>query len=146
MTRERSSGAREAGQTFGRLSRRERAVVGSPRDYDWDHVMSLPARARPESVQFSLRVERDLLEGLQGIARRQDTTFSDIVRSALRSFVEKGGATTGLSNVVVTFGRVPMLIQVRGQQAEVPANRRMALVDERIPHNPMETPVTTASS
>jgi hypothetical protein len=143
---ERSGGAAEPRQAFGRLSGRERAVVGSPRDYDWDHATTLPARTRPESVQFSIRVERDLLEGLQEIARREETTFSDIVRFALRNFVEKGGATSGLSNVVVTFGRVPMLIQVRGQQAEVPANRRTPLVDERIPPDPMETPITTAST
>ena len=76
----------------------------------------------------------------------EEATFSDIVRFALRNFVEKGGATSGLSNVVVTFGRVPMLIQVRGQHAEVPAHRRTPLIDERIPPALIEIPVTTAST
>lgn len=146
MTSERPKGAAQTRQAFRRLSPRERAVVGSPRDYDWDHATTLPARTRPESMQFSIRVERDLYGGLQEIARREEATFSDIVRFALRNFVEKGGASSGLSNVVVTFGRVPMLIQVRGQQAEVPANRRTPLIDERIPADPMEAPVTTAST
>lgn len=132
-------------QSFGRLSARERAVVGSPGDYDWDKSVKLPARAVPDAAQFSLRVERELYLGLQELARREDATFSDVVRHALRSFVRSGGVT-GLSNVVVTFGNTPLLLQVQGQRAEVPTNRRIVRPDEKIPNLPgIEPPITTAT-
>jgi hypothetical protein len=145
MTVERRRRAADARGSFERLSPREHAVIGSREDYEWDDPTTLPARERPDTTQFSIRVERDLYEGLQEIARRQGVTFSDAVRFALRNFVRKGGVTTGLSNFVVTFGRVPLLLQVPGQRAEVPANRRIAREDERVPTPVEEPPVTAAS-
>jgi ribbon-helix-helix CopG family protein len=145
MTSERGRRVAEAKAAFEQLSPRERAAIGSRQDYEWDDPTTLPARDRPESMQFSIRVDRELYEGLQEIARRQDVNFSDAVRFALRNFVRKGGVTSGLSNVVVTFGRVPLLLQIPGQRAGVPSNRRTALADERIPTLIDEPPVTAAS-
>jgi hypothetical protein len=109
----------------------------------WDEAVKEPARARPESVQFSVRVERDLLEGLQEIARRQEMSFSDSVRLALRSYLRNGGSL-GLSNVVVTYG-ARLFLQVPGQRAEVPANRRFVGLDERVPTQEPPEAVTSAT-
>lgn len=129
---------------FPKLSARERAAVGTPGDYAWDEAVKEPARIRPETVQFSVRVDRDLFEGLQDVATRQDATFSDVVRFAIRNFVRNGGRS-GLSNVVVTYGGGSLLVQLPGQRAEVPANRRFVGPDERIPSAGAQ-PVTAAST
>lgn len=129
---------------FPQLSERERSAVGSADEYAWDEAVKAPTRARPESVQFSVRVERDLLEGLQEIARRQEMSFSDSVRLALRSYLRNGGSL-GLSNVVVTYGAASLLVQVPGQRAEVPANRRFVGLDERVPTQDPPEAVTSAT-
>jgi hypothetical protein len=85
-------------------------------------------------LQFSVRVERDLFEGLQAMAEGQQATFSDVVRFALRNFVSRGGAVRGISNVYITTGptRGPMSVEVPGQRAELAASRRIVSPDERV--------------
>ena len=119
-------------QTFEHLSSRERAVVGSPDDYDWDAAVSLPARERPAVTQFSLRVEQALFDGLQAIAKERGVTLSDVAREALERFVRAGGRQA-VSNVQVSFRRdTGLLVQVAGSRAELSTSRRAASPDERL--------------
>jgi hypothetical protein len=108
---------------FPDMSAGDRTIVGSPSDYDWDNGVTLPARARPEMVQFSLRLERDLYERFQALAERDEVSFSDVVRSALRSFVRSGGGT-GVANFVVSYGEGTAILVQSKQRAVVSANRR----------------------
>jgi hypothetical protein len=118
-------------QDFDHLSAAERAVVGDPVDYDWGNAVVLPARARPETVQFSVRVERDAFESLQAISRDRRSSFSDVVREAITRYVRSGGKPA-LTNVQVSFRKDQgMLVQVAGGRAEIPANRRLRDPDER---------------
>jgi len=90
-------------QSFDALSSDERAVVGDEDDYDWDHALERAPRVRPETVQFSLRVERDLLAQLQRLARQNDKTVSDVAREAMDRYVQAGGRP-GVSNLHVSLG------------------------------------------
>jgi len=118
-------------QDFDHLSAAERAVVGDPVDYEWENAIELPPRPRPETVQFSVRVDRYAYECLQAISRDRRSSFSDVVRDAIARYVRNGGKPA-LTNVQVSFRKDQgMLIQVAGGRAEVPANRRLVDPDER---------------
>ena len=134
------------GAAFTRLSAAERDAIGSLDDFAWDEALALPARTRPEMVQFSVRVERDLFEGLQAIADHQAATFSDVVRYALRTFVTPGAAPRGISNVFVTSGptRGPLYLDIQGQRTELAASRRMVGPNERVRVVVAEEAVTAA--
>jgi len=131
---------------FTRLSPVESDAVGGLDDYAWDEAVTLPARSRPEMMQFSVRVERELVEGLQGIAEHQGATFSDVVRFALRTFVTRGGAPRGISNVFITNGptRGPLNFAVQGQGTELGASRRMPGPNVRVRVGGAEEAVTAA--
>lgn len=110
-------------QEFRNLSPREAKVVGNPEDYDWANATELPVRARPTTVQFSLRVERTLLERLQDLAAASSSTVSEVAREALERYAESGGRPA-VSNVLVSFPRdAGMLLHVHGGQATVSPNR-----------------------
>jgi len=116
---------------FAVLSSTERVVVGTSDDYAWEKAIELPARPRTASVQFSIRVDREVVDALQRLSRERSGTFSETVREALERFVKSGGRPA-LSNVQVTFGRdYQMLVQVAGGRAEVPTNRRSRDPNER---------------
>jgi hypothetical protein len=120
-------------QAFDNLSDEERRVVGAPDDYAWDKATVYPARSRPETVQFSLRAEQSLVEGLQAIAAQRDETFSEVVREALYRFVQNGGRPA-LANVLVSFPPdAGLLLQVEGRRAETSRSRRDASPDEHVP-------------
>ncbi len=131
-------------QNFDHLSPAERAVVGEPDDYDWDAAIQLAPRARPEMAQFSLRVERQLLEAIQAMAQLRKTSVSDIARGALEQYLATGGMAT-VSKVQVTFGRSGVLLQVEGQAAELPSSYRSTLPGERVEQIPAE-PVTAGTT
>ena len=118
-------------QSFDHLSAAERQVVGEPADYAWEDAINLPARARPTTVQFSLRVDRDVFESLQKLSRERQETFSDVVREAIDRYVRAGGRPA-LSNIQVTFrSDLGMLVQVEGGRAEMSSSRRLVDPDER---------------
>jgi hypothetical protein len=118
-------------QKFDHLSPAESQVVGVPDDYDWDHAIDLPARPRSDSVQFSVRVDREAFVCLHAISRERNTTFSDTVREAIARYVRTGGKLA-LTNVQVSFRRDQgMLVQVPGRRAEVPTSRRQVGPNER---------------
>ncbi|MEO8570854.1 MAG: ribbon-helix-helix protein, CopG family [Chloroflexota bacterium] len=118
-------------QSFDQLSGAEREVVGNPADYEWNDAIDLPARSRPESVQFSLRVERETYEGLQAIARERHVTFSDVARDAIARYVRSGGKLA-LTNVQISFRKDQgMLVQIAGGRAEMTSSRRLADPNER---------------
>lgn len=120
-------------QALDGLSDRERQVVGAPDDYDWATAVRQTPRSRPESVQFSLRVERSLLNSLQAFAAARNATVSDVARDALARYVRADGRPA-ISNVQVSFPRdVGVLLQVHGGRAELSPNRRDASPDERTP-------------
>lgn len=120
-------------QSFDHLSSRERAVAGSPDDYDWTHAIDLPELVRPEVTQFSLRVDRALFGQLQAIARGRRSTFSDVARETLERYVQSGGRPA-VTNIQVSFSRdAGLLLQVEGGRAELAANRRSVSPDERVP-------------
>lgn len=121
---------KQVDRRFDRLSANERAVVGSPGDYDWDGATTSPARPRPDMTQFSLRLERELYDALQVAADRENLRVSDIARAALRSFLY-GGSTTARPDLVVSSGNIRMMVQVKGQSAQFPATRRFHTEDER---------------
>ena len=115
--------ARVKRQRLGNLSPEEAKVIGDAADYDWSDAEVLPARVRPSTVQFSLRVDSSLLDRLQGLAAASGATVSDIARSALERYVEAGGRPA-VSNLVVSFPRdAGMLLRVEGTQAGVSPNR-----------------------
>jgi hypothetical protein len=113
------------------LSPREREVVGEPEDYEWDETVELPARIRSDMTQFSLRVERALLEGLQALAREQATSLSEIARDALDAYLVTGGRPT-ISNIQVSFALdAGVLVQVEGgATAQVSPNQRSGSPDK----------------
>jgi hypothetical protein len=118
-------------QDLSKLSSQEAKIVGNPDDYDWDNATLHPARVRPTTTQFSLRVEPSLLERLQDLAAAKSSTVSDVAREALERYVESGGRPA-ISNVLVSFPRdAGMLLQVRGGQAIVSPNRVDAPVGEQ---------------
>lgn len=131
---------------FPQLSPEEAAVVGSPADYDWDRVTTAPARVRPDMTQFSLRIEREIYDALQGIADREGLRLSDVARAALREFAVVGSASTR-PDIIVSLGNTRMLVQVKGQSAvsaQFPSNRRSQLPDERVP--PVGDSLSTVAS
>ena len=118
-------------QTFDQLSDAERAVVGRPDDYDWENAEQLPARARPSTVQFSLRIDRQVFEAVQRMSAERGSTFSESVREAIERYVRSGGRPA-FSNVQVTFSpEHQLIVQVAGAKAEPPSNRRSYDPDER---------------
>jgi hypothetical protein len=146
MSPEQEDAMDATGAALTRLSPAERDAIGGLDDFAWDEAITLPARSRPEMAQFSVRVERDLVEGLQAIAEHQGATFSDVVRYALRSFVTSGAAPRGISNVFITSGptRGPLYLDVQGQRTELGASRRMVGPNERVRVVVAEEAVTAA--
>jgi hypothetical protein len=120
-------------QELGHLSAREREVVGTPEEYDWDDAVQLPSRSRPAVTQFSLRVDQTLFDELQALARERGVTLSDVAREGLELYVRAGGRPA-LTNVQVSFrSDAGLLVQVPGGRAELAANHRSASPDERVP-------------
>jgi hypothetical protein len=110
-------------QTFSGLSARERKVVGVPDDYEWGDATDHPPRPRTASVQFSLRVERSVLEGLQHLATATATSVSEVARDALERYLESGGRPA-ISNIHVSFPLdAGIVMQVEGGHAELSRNR-----------------------
>jgi hypothetical protein len=67
------------------LTPEERDIAGSPGDLVTEQVV--PPRRRSSTVMLSLRLERAVFDELNGIARRDGRTFSEIAREALRTYV-----------------------------------------------------------
>jgi hypothetical protein len=120
-------------QAFENLSPDERAVVGEPDDYDWAAATTVRASVRPEATQFSLRVDRALLDDLRRIAQTNGKTVSEAARESLEQYVLTGGRPA-VANIQVSFRPdAGLLLQVEGGRAELTANRRTASIDERVP-------------
>lgn len=124
---------RARSQEFEHLSPSERAVVGSPEEYNWDDAVRLPARGRPAVTQFSLRIDKALFDELQALAKARGVTLSDVAREGLERYVRAGGRPA-VSNIQVSFpSDAGLLVQVAGTRAELAANRRTVSPDERVP-------------
>lgn len=120
-------------QSFDHLSTAERAVAGTPEDYDWAGATSVGASTRPSVMQFSLRLDRALHLQLQAIAHAKGVTVSDAARESLEQYVQTGGRPA-VANIQVSFkSDAGLLLQVEGGRAELASNRRTASVDERVP-------------
>lgn len=87
-------------ESFDHLSAAERAVVGDPEDYDWEHpIEASPARRKARSAQFSIRADQRVIDALSRVADEQGVSFSDVVREALEGYLEGETATTHLTAV-----------------------------------------------
>jgi hypothetical protein len=63
----------------------ERQVAGDPGDLVSEDLV--PARPRSTTVMVSLRLDRGVFDGLNRLAERNDRTFSETARDALRTYV-----------------------------------------------------------
>jgi antitoxin component of RelBE/YafQ-DinJ toxin-antitoxin module len=79
----------------------ERALVGNPADWLTDAVV--PARPKSTTAMFSLRVDRRTFDALSDMADRRGLTFSEVVREALRQYVDSGGRLISISATELTI-------------------------------------------
>lgn len=87
-------------ENFDRLSAAERAVVGEPGDYDWEHPIDPPpAKRRGRTAQFSLRADQRVIDALSREADERGVSFSDVVREALEGYLEMESAATHVTAV-----------------------------------------------
>jgi len=113
-------------QRFDHLSPEERAVVGEPEDYDWEHPIEPEAAVRPHGrSQFSMRIDPVLHSELMVAAQTKGVSFSEVVREALEGFVGRGGVAQGpamisFSNAnVITSGTIRLGTPTRGPSAVI---------------------------
>ncbi len=111
---------------FDHLSPEERAVVGDPQDYDWEHPIEAPAPRREARSQFSMRIDPKLYSEIATIAEGRGAAFTDVVREALEIHVGRRRPAVGRSafsvaraTVFVTEDMQPWGSATRGSDAEV---------------------------
>lgn len=99
-------------ESFSHLSREERSAVGDPADYDWEHPIANVGRRRSgRSVQFSLRADPVVIDALEKSARARNMTFSEVVRDALRRYLDVPETSTTMA-AVYSFGDAKVMFNV----------------------------------
>ena len=116
---------------FEKLSSQEKEVVGTADDYAWDEAITLPARRRPQTVQFSLRLDRATYIELRSISRRRGMTFSEVAREGLAAFVATAD-TPAVNNLQISFAPGSgVLVQIAGGRAELSGGSLAAEHDDQ---------------
>lgn len=113
-------------ERFDHLTPEEKAVVGDPQDYDWDHPIDAPAPRRERRSQFSMRIDPGLYAEIATIADGRGAAFTDVVREALEIYVGRRQPAVGRAafsvaraTVFVSEDMQPWGSATRGADAEV---------------------------